>query len=46
MVRHAAAGELTVDHEVPPGGGAEGVEMQAAFPRRKLVLQPEGAGVS
>lgn len=41
MVRHAAAGELTVDLEVVPLEQApEAWERQASFPRRKLVLRP------
>jgi NADPH:quinone reductase-like Zn-dependent oxidoreductase len=41
MVRHAAAGDLTVDHEVIALEDAPAAwERQAAFPRRKLVLRP------
>ena len=41
MVRHAAAGELTVDHDVLPlERASEAWERQASFPRRKLVLRP------
>jgi NADPH:quinone reductase len=43
MVRHAAAGELTVDFElVPLEQIAEAWERQAASPGRKLVLSPSG----
>jgi NADPH:quinone reductase len=41
MLDHAAAGELTVDHEVVPLEAApEAWERQASFPRLKLVLAP------
>ncbi len=41
MVEHAAAGRLTVDHDVVPLERIdEAWERQAAFPRRKLVLRP------
>ena len=43
MVRHAAAGELTVDFEVMPlERVAEAWERQGASPGRKLVLSPSG----
>lgn len=43
MVRHAAAGELTVDFElVPLERVAEAWERQEASPGRKLVLSPSG----
>jgi NADPH2:quinone reductase len=43
MVRHAAAGELTVDFEVMPlERVAEAWELQEASPGRKLVLSPSG----
>jgi NADPH2:quinone reductase len=43
MVRHAAAGELTVDHEVMPlDRVVEAWELQEASPNRKLVLSPSG----
>jgi NADPH2:quinone reductase len=43
MVRHAAAGELTVDYELMSlEGVAEAWERQAASPGRKLVLSPSG----
>ncbi|HEX6458778.1 MAG TPA: zinc-binding dehydrogenase [Thermoleophilaceae bacterium] len=41
MVRHAAAGELTVDYDLMPlGRVAEAWELQEASPGRKLVLSP------
>jgi NADPH:quinone reductase-like Zn-dependent oxidoreductase len=41
MVRHAAEGRLTVDHEVVPLEQApEAWARQESFPRRKLVLRP------
>jgi NADPH2:quinone reductase len=41
MVEHAAAGRLTVDHEVIPlERAAEAWRRQETFPRRKLVLTP------
>jgi hypothetical protein len=41
MLRHAAAGELTVDYELLPlERVAEAWERQAASPGRKLVLVP------
>lgn len=41
MARHAAAAELTVDHEVLPlDRVAEAWKRQAALPRGKLVLRP------
>ncbi len=43
MVRHAAAGELTVDHELMPlERVAEAWERQQASPNLKLVLSPSG----
>jgi NADPH:quinone reductase-like Zn-dependent oxidoreductase len=43
MVRHAAASELTVDHEVVPlDQVADAWERQKASPGRKLVLSPSG----
>jgi NADPH:quinone reductase len=43
MVRHAAAGELTVDYELLPlDRVAEAWERQEASPGRKLVLSPSG----
>jgi len=43
MVRHAAAGELTVDYElVPLEQVADAWERQKASPGRKLVLSPSG----
>jgi NADPH:quinone reductase len=43
MLRHAAAGELTVDHElVPLERVAEAWERQQSSPGRKLVLSPSG----
>lgn len=43
MVRHAAAGELTVDYDVMPlERVAEAWELQEASPGRKLVLSPSG----
>jgi NADPH:quinone reductase-like Zn-dependent oxidoreductase len=43
MIRHAAAGELTVDYEVMPlERVAEAWELQQASPNRKLVLSPSG----
>jgi NADPH:quinone reductase len=46
MLDHAAAGELTVDHEVVPLEEARTAwERQASFPRRKLVLEPDPAAV-
>lgn len=43
MVRHAAAGELTVDYEVLPlERVAEAWERQKASPNLKLVLSPSG----
>ncbi|HEY1596381.1 MAG TPA: zinc-binding dehydrogenase [Thermoleophilaceae bacterium] len=43
MVRHAAAGELTLDHElVPLERVADAWELQEASPNRKLVLSPSG----
>jgi threonine dehydrogenase-like Zn-dependent dehydrogenase len=43
MVRHAAANELTVDHEVMPlERVAEAWDIQQASPNRKLVLSPSG----
>jgi NADPH:quinone reductase len=43
MIRHAAAGELTVDYEVMPlARVAEAWELQQASPGRKLVLSPSG----
>jgi NADPH:quinone reductase len=43
MVRHAAAGELTVDYEVMPlERVAEAWELQETSPGRKLVLSPSG----
>jgi len=42
MVEHAAAGDLTVEHEaVPLDRVGEAWERQQRFPRRKLVLTPE-----
>ncbi len=40
MVEHAAAGRLTVDHDVVELDEAEAWERQQALPRRKLVLGP------
>jgi hypothetical protein len=41
MLRHAAAGELTVDYELLPlDQVAQAWERQAASPGRKLVLAP------
>ena len=41
MLRHAAAGELTVDYELLPlARVADAWERQAASPGRKLVLAP------
>jgi NADPH2:quinone reductase len=43
MVRHAAAGELTVDYEVMPlERVAEAWQLQEASPNRKLVLSASG----
>ena len=43
MVRHAAAGDLTMDYEVMPlDRVAEAWELQEASPNRKLVLSPSG----
>jgi NADPH:quinone reductase-like Zn-dependent oxidoreductase len=43
MIRHAAASELTVDHEVVPlEQVADAWERQKASPGRKLVLSPSG----
>jgi hypothetical protein len=43
MVRHAAAGELTVDYEAMPlEHVAEAWELQKSSPNRKLVLTPSG----
>ncbi len=43
MVRHAAAGDLTVDHELMPlERVVQAWELQEASPGRKLVLSPSG----
>jgi hypothetical protein len=43
MVRHAGAGELTVDHELLPlERVAEAWDRQQASPNLKLVLSPSG----
>jgi NADPH2:quinone reductase len=43
MVRHTAAGELTVDHELMPlERVADAWELQEGSPHRKLVLSPSG----
>jgi NADPH2:quinone reductase len=43
MVRHAAAGELTVDYELMPlARVTEAWELQESSPNRKLVLSPSG----